>query len=177
VFFKRLLHLLEFERENPTVDLSKVVLTHHTLRNKGERNLDLSKGEAELLAGLAPGGACVQDKDKALLSEIIAKLNDLFTGDLTDDDKVGYVGTVIRNKLLESKTLQQQAASNSKEQFAGSPDLAKAQQDAIIDALDAHQAMSSQALNNPDLQRQMLELLLGSFNLWEGLRDRAGTRE
>jgi len=36
--------------------------------------------------------------------------------------------------------------------------------------------MSSQALNNPDLQRRMLELLLGSFNLWEGLRDRAATK-
>jgi len=173
MFFKRLLPLLEFERENPTVDLSKVVLTHHTLRNKGEKILDLTHGEVVQLPGLAPGGGSVQEKEKALLSEIIARLNDLFTGDLTDDDKVGYVGTVIRNKLLESKTLQQQAASNSREQFASSPDLARAQQDAIIDALDAHQAMSSQALNNPDLQRRMLEMLLGNFNLWEGLREKA----
>jgi type I restriction enzyme R subunit len=94
-------------------------------------------------------------------------------GDLTDNDKVGHVGTVIRNKLLESKTLQQQAASNSKEQSASSPDLARAQQDAIIDALDAHQSMSSQALNSPELQKRMLELLLGNFNLWEGLREKA----
>jgi type I restriction enzyme R subunit len=110
---------------------------------------------------------------KAWLSEIIAKLNDLFTGELSDDDKVVYVGTVIRNKLLESTTLQQQAASNSREQFASSPDLVRVQQDAIIDALDAHQAMSSQAINNHDLQKKMLELLLGNFNLWEGLRERA----
>jgi hypothetical protein len=34
--------------------------------------------------------------------------------------------------------------------------------------------MSTQALNNPELQRRMLELLLGSFSLWEGLRERAG---
>lgn len=108
-----------------------------------------------------------------MLSTIIAKLNDLFTGDLTDDDKVGYVGTVIRNKLLESKTLQQQANNNSKEQFASSPDLVRAQQDAIIDALDAHQSMSSQVLNNPEMQKRMLELLLGNFNLWEGLREKA----
>jgi type I restriction enzyme R subunit len=173
MFFKRLLPLLEFEREVPTVDLSKVVLTHHTLRNKGHRNLDLTQGDAEKLGPMAPGGGSVQDKDKALLSEIITKLNELFTGDLSDDDKVGYVGTVIRNKLLESETLQQQAASNSKEQFASSPDLARAHQDAIIDALEAHQTMSSQALNNPELQRRMLELLLGNFNLWEGLRERA----
>ena len=101
------------------------------------------------------------------------KQNDLFTGELSDEDKVMYVGTVIRSKLLESKTLQQQASSNSKEQFSSSPDLVRAQQDAIIDALDAHQSMSSQALNNPDLQKRMLELLLGNFNLWEGLREKA----
>jgi type I restriction enzyme R subunit len=80
----------------------------------------------------------------------------------------GYIGTVIRNELLESKTLQQQAVSNSKEQFARSPDLARAHQDAIIDALDTHQAM-----NSPDLQPRMLALLLGNFNLWEGLRKKA----
>ena len=33
--------------------------------------------------------------------------------------------------------------------------------------------MSSQALNNPELQKRMIELLLGSFNLWEWLRERA----
>lgn len=93
-------------------------------------------------------------------------------GTASNDDKVGYVGTVIRNKLLKSKTLQLQAASNSREQFANSPDLARAQQDAIMDTLNAHQAMNSQALNNPDLQRRMLEMLLGNFKLWEGLREK-----
>jgi hypothetical protein len=40
------------------------------------------------LAVLNPVGGSVQDKDNALLSEIIAKLNDLFTGDLSEGDKV-----------------------------------------------------------------------------------------
>jgi type I restriction enzyme R subunit len=173
MFFKRLLPLLEFERDVPTVDLSKVVLTHHHLKNKGQIKLDLSQGEAVQLQGLAPGGGSVQEKEKALLSAIIAKLNELFTGELTEDDKVIYVGTVIRGKLLENKQLQEQATTNSKEQFSNSPDLVRAHQNAIMDVWDAHQEMSTQALNNPDLQRRMLELLLGSLNLWEGLRERA----
>jgi hypothetical protein len=41
-----------------------------------------------------------------------------------------------------------------------------------MDTLNAHQAMNSQALNNPDLQRRMLEMLLGNFKLWEGLREK-----
>jgi type I restriction enzyme R subunit len=171
--FKRLLPLLEFEREVPTVDLSKVVLTHHTLRNKGQKTLDLSQGEAVQLAGLAPGGGTVQDKDKALLSEIIAKLNDLFTGDLTDDDKVIYVRSVIRGKLLESTTLQQQASANSKEQFGSSPDLGTALMDAIISALDAHQTMSSQALGSASIRDGMKEILLNQTGLYEELRERA----
>lgn len=125
------------------------------------------------IAALVASGGSFQEKEKALLSAMIAKLNGLLTGELSDEDKVVYVGTVIRSKLLESKTLQQQASSNSKEQFSSSLDLIRAQQDAIIDALDAHQPMSSQALNNPDLQKRMLELLLGNFNLWEGLREKA----
>ena len=51
----------------------------------------LKLAEFKPALGLNPGGGSVQDKDKALLSEIIAKLNDLFTGDLTDEDKVTYV--------------------------------------------------------------------------------------
>ena len=171
--FKRLLPLLEFEREIATVDLSKVVLTHHHLRNKGERNLDLVQGDPEKLAGLNPGGGAVQDKDKALLSEIIAKLNDLFTGDLSEGDQVTYVCSVVRGKLLESGTLQQQASANSKEQFGSSPDLGTALMDAIISALDAHQAMSSQALGSESIRNGMKEVLLNQTGLYEELRERA----
>jgi type I restriction enzyme R subunit len=73
MFYKRLLPLLEFEREVNTVDLSKVVLTHHHLRNLGEKKVDLEQGEAIPIPGMAPGGGSVQDKQKALLSEIIAR--------------------------------------------------------------------------------------------------------
>jgi type I restriction enzyme R subunit len=173
LFFKRLLPLLEFEREVPTVDLSKVVLTHHTLRSKGQNTLNLSQGDPQKLAPLAPGDGSVQDKDKALLAEIIARLNDLFTGDLTDEDKVIYVRAVIRGKLLESTTLQQQASANSKEQFGSSPDLGTALMDAIISALDAHQTMSSQALGSASIRDGMKDILLNQTGLYEELRDRA----
>jgi hypothetical protein len=55
--------------------------------------------------------------------EIIEKVNDLFEGELTDDDKLVYVNNVLKGKLLESRLLMQQAANNTKEQFANSPDL------------------------------------------------------
>ena len=71
-----------------------------------------------------------------------------------------YVNDVLMGKLLESDTLRQQAANNSKQQFATSPDLNAELVNAIISALDAHTAMSTQALNSPDVQRGLKDILL-----------------
>jgi type I restriction enzyme R subunit len=171
MFYKALLPLLEFEREINTVDLSKVVLTHHHLRDLGTRKLDLKQGDSPAIPGMGPGGGEVQDKNKAELAEIIAKLNELFNGELSDNDKLPYVCSVIRGKLLESATLSQQAAANSKKQFSNSPDLNKALLDAIIGALDAHQLMSIQALNSEKVREGMIDILLNHTNLYEDLRD------
>ena len=171
MFYKALLPLLEFEREINTVDLSKVVLTHHHLRDLGTRKLDLKQGDSPAIPGMGPGGGEVQDKNKAELAEIIAKLNELFNGELSDNDKLPYVCSVIRGKLLESATLSQQAAANSKKQFSNSPDLNKALLDAIIGALDAHQLMSTQALNSEAVREGMIDILLNHTNLYEDLRD------
>jgi type I restriction enzyme R subunit len=177
MFYKALLPLLEFEREINTVDLSKLVLTHHHLRDLGTRKLDLSQGESIPIPGMAPGGGGVQDKDKVDLAEIIAKLNDLFTGELSENDKVTYVRAVIRGKLMESATLRQQAVANSKEQFANSPDFGTELMEAIMGALDAHQAMSSQALNSSEVRDGIKTILLNHTNLYEDLRDQGSKNE
>ena len=46
IFYKRLLPLLEFGREREGIDLSKVILTHHNLRDQGKRKIPLGQGEA-----------------------------------------------------------------------------------------------------------------------------------
>ncbi|MCP9791492.1 type I restriction endonuclease subunit R [Vulcanococcus limneticus] len=174
IFYKRLLPLLEFGRERDSVDLSKVVLTHHTLKNLGKRHLPLGEGEAPKLQPLTEAGTGqVQEKQKALLEEIIARVNDLFEGELSDSDKLVYVNNVLKGKLLESELLQQQAASNSKEQFSNSPDLQSELTNAIINALDAHTTMSTQALNQPAVQSGLKDILLNYAGLWEALRQRA----
>ena len=94
----------------------------------------------------------VQEKEKALLAEIIARVNDLFEGELTDDDQLIYVNNVLKGKLLESETLRTQARNNSKTQFANSPTLQSELLSAIMDALAAHEAMSSQALNSQKIR-------------------------
>jgi len=151
-----------------------VVLTHHTLKNRGTRDLALGDGEGEKLQPLTdPGSGEVRDKEKALLAEIIWKVNELFEGELTDDDKLIYVNNVIKGKLLESEILAEQAANNTKEQFAASPDLMKELMNAIMEALNAHTTMSKQALESQKVQEGLRDILLDQAGLYEALRGNA----
>lgn len=175
LFYKRLIPLLEFGRERDTVDLSKVVLTHHSLKNRGGHAMSLQQGDNVKLPPIdASGSGAVQDRQQALLAEIIEKVNGLFEGELTDDDQLVYVNGVLKGKLLENETLVQQAASNSKEQFSNSPDLNDALLHAIMDALEAHQAMSTQALGSQRVREGLKDILLGPAQLYEALRSRSG---
>jgi type I restriction enzyme R subunit len=174
IFYKRLLPLLEFGREREGIDLSKVVLTHHHLKNIGRQPMPLYAGKTPLLEPITEAGSGeLHEKEKAYLDEIIQKVNELFQGELTDQDKLVYVNNVIKGKLLESETLRQQATNNTKEQFANSPDLKTELLNAIMGALDAHTLMSTQALNSPAVQSGLKDILLNNAGLYETLRDRA----
>nr|WP_255630990.1 hypothetical protein [Novosphingobium sp. FKTRR1] len=172
LFYKRLIPLLEFGRERDGVDLSGVRLTHHTLKDEGKRTLDVGGDRPALPPIGGVGTGSVQDKQKALLAEIIAKVNDLFEGELTDDDQLIYVNNVLKGKLLESETLRVQARNNSKAQFGTSPNLDNELVNAIMDALVAHEKMSSQALNSAKVRQGLKDILLGPGQLYEALRDK-----
>jgi type I restriction enzyme R subunit len=170
LFYKRLIPLLQFGREREGVDLSGVKLTHHNLKAQGKRNLSIG-GDPILLPSITGvGSGSVQDKEKALLAEIIAKVNDLFEGELTEDDQLIYVNNVIKGKLLESEALRVQAQNNTKAQFAASPTLSNEILNAVMDALAAHEAMSSQALHSQRVRNGLKEILLGPGELYETLR-------
>ena len=175
MFFRRLIPLLEFGREREGIDLSKVKLTHYTLRNLGKAAMSLRDGPGPKLEPLTEAGSgSLQEKQRARLDEIIEKVNTLFDGELTDTDKLVYVNDVIKGKLLESKTLVEQAANNTSEQFASSPDLDTELDGAIIEALEAHELMSRQALNSVVVRRGIKDVLLNHAGLWQALRNRAG---
>jgi len=175
LFYKHLVRLLEFGRERDTVDLSQLVLTHHAVKSQGRQRFDLG-GEAPKIAPVGEvGSGSVQEKQKALLAEIIAKVNDLFVGELSDDDRLVYVNNVIKGKLLESEALATQARNNTKAQFSASPTLDAAILDAIMEALDAHQSMSRQALDSEKVRAGLKSILLGPAQLYEALRGSSNT--
>ncbi|NQV28110.1 MAG: type I restriction endonuclease subunit R, partial [Rhodopirellula sp.] len=173
IFFKCLIRLLKFGREREGVDLSQVKLTHHTLKNRGQKNLNLSDEDAPKLAPITEAGSgSVQEKEKARLSEIITKLNEIYGTDTTDGDQLSHA-TTLNEKILESPTLQQQAANNSKEQFANSPDLTNEIMNAIIDAMDVQTELSSRALNSGEIRESLKWVMLNQLSLYEKLKSRA----
>jgi type I restriction enzyme R subunit len=173
IFFRRLLPLLEFGREREGVDLSQVELTHHRLRALGRQNLSLAGGERPKLEPMTDVGTHqVREPAREQLGEIIARVNDLFGGEASENDKLAYVNHV-KGKLLESDVLVRQAASNTREQFSSSPDLGKALLNAIIDAFAAHTELSKQALDSESVRAGMKDLLLGPARLYDALREKA----
>ena len=173
IFFKYLSKLLKFGREREGVDLSDVVLTHHKLSNRGQKNLGLSDKDAPKLDPMHEiGSGQVHEKEKAQLAEIIDQLNTLFGGDTTDGDQLSYANALVE-KTLESKVLQQQAASNSKEQFANSPDLTGEILNAVMESMEAQTELSTQALKSEVIREGLKFIMLNHLGLYEQLKKRA----
>ena len=168
IFFKLLQRLLTFGREIETIDLSALALTHYTLKDLGKRNLSISGGDAIEPTG-EPGSGKVQDKHQESLDAIIAKVNDLFMGDLSPGDKLVYVNNVIKGKLLDCEVLIQQAINNTKQQFSNSPDLDQQILNAVMDALSSFTDMSKQALDSERIRAELKDILLGPAGLYEEL--------
>ena len=106
-----------------------------------------------------------KDRVKEKLSAIISRLNDLFEGQLTDDDLVNYaIG--VRDKLMENDDLAQQAATNSKDQFSQG-DIKDAVVGAVIEHMEVNNDMANQVLNNPKtldgFMRLMVDLVYDGF--------------
>ena len=169
IFYRHLIPLLNTDRLSEEIDLSAVQLTHYKLKHGGLQTLPLATtdgGEDSLLSPLTSAGSgAPQDPAKALLKEIISRMNGIFEGDLSDADLLTYASHV-RDKMLENPLLEQQAQHNSKEQFALG-DFKPALMKAVIAGLDNYQGMAKQVLSN-DTAREgfaavVLDLVYDAF--------------
>lgn len=137
---------------------SDVRLTHYRIQKLGEQSLDLASGDVVKLApASATGtGSAVPDEQKRL-AEIVEAMNDLFSGDLSEADMVGYV-TTIAGKLMENEELAEQAANNSEEQF-GLGDFKDAFTDVVIEGQEAHNRIAEQLLKDERIFAAMQGML------------------
>lgn len=174
VLFKHLLHPLSDILRNPDVkdgiDLSGVNLSHYSAKSGGSRKLELDPSKENELPGIGGAGTGQSRiKERGLLSEIIAKLNDLFEGELTDIDMVNYVNTVC-DKLFESDELIEQAANNSKSQFAQG-NIREMIIDAVIEHREANNHMAGQLLADEQKLKSFSDILIDmAWNSFENKR-------
>ncbi|GAN54833.1 type I restriction endonuclease subunit R [Tanticharoenia sakaeratensis] len=174
VFAKLLTPLLKFERERETVDLAALQLTHHRMKDLGKQKLAL---KADGAGGLEPisdaGSGKPQDKQKTQLAAIIAAMNDLFEGDFTHGESGAFaVGTT--SQMVKDGRLVDQAAANTKDQFANSPDLKDAMHDAVISSMDVHGAIGQRLLADRTLLEAFALAMVQKGGLYEALRAAKG---
>src|SRR5438046_2027730 len=167
IFFKCLIPLIRDGGTDKAIDLSGLVLTHHKVRNLGKAEIDLgADGEDHLLKPIGVGGGEARADEKIALSKLIARMNDIFEGELSDADKVAYVQH-IAGKMMENKTLAQQAAQNTKQQF-GMGDFNAILMDNVIDGMDKYQSMAEQVMASEKVKQEFAKIVLDV--VYDGLK-------
>ncbi|MDD3769817.1 MAG: type I restriction endonuclease [Sulfuricurvum sp.] len=155
VFARGLLPNLKVIDIAPPIDIGSVEMTHYSLRNKKVQKIDLQSGTID---PDAPGGGVAKENKTDTLEHIIKKMNELFSGELTDDDKLNYART-IRDKVMENSKVVEQFRTNSKEQ-AMMGDFPSVMTDAIIESMDAHQSMAKQVFESETKREGFARLIL-----------------
>ncbi|TWT49236.1 hypothetical protein Pla22_44280 [Rubripirellula amarantea] len=160
LFARHLAPLLREEApQDDPIDLSSVGLSHYRLSKIKQQDLILVKEGGEGLrvsSDLGTGKA--KSKQEEWLSQIIARLNELFITDgLTDQDLINYAYT-IRDKVRENERVMHQIENNSPEQ-AMLGDFAEALDNAVMDSSEVHQNQMTQYLNNPELQAKFQRII------------------
>ncbi|VTU42360.1 MULTISPECIES: type I restriction endonuclease subunit R [unclassified Variovorax] len=150
-----------------------VKLTHYRLQKVGEQQLDLEKAEVVKLPGIgeAGTGSAPEDEKKAL-REIVAKMNDLFSGHITESDFIGAV-TTWQGHLAKNEKLAAQARNNSEEQFAMG-DFKDAFTDVVIEAQDAHNQIAEQLLKDERIFGMMQKMV--AKMVWQGFQQGPAAR-
>ena len=106
----------------------------------------------------AIGGHNPREQDYEKLSQIIARLNELFVGeDLTDDDKVNWLNS-LASKVNENSGVMDQVRNNSKEQ-AMLGEFPSAVQNAVISSMVAHKELATQFLADEHVAKGVVDLL------------------
>lgn len=146
------------------IDLTDVELTHYSIKNKKSHNVSL---EAEKIDPSKPGTAGATDPKTDTIENIVNQLNDVFAGDLTDDDMVNFART-ITDKVMENELVTTQLKNNSREQ-ARLTDFPQALMMAVAESMERHNDMATQVLGQEKVrelfQEIVLDMVFQKFNL------------
>ncbi|WP_218397581.1 type I restriction endonuclease subunit R [Alteromonas lipotrueae] len=157
------------------IDLANVVMSHYRLSKIRQQNIKLQEDSADykLEPNSDVGTAKAKDKKEEFMSNILARLNEVFiTDNLTDKDMINYAFTV-RDKLTENDAVMTQIANNTREQ-AMLGDFPQAIDDAILGSSEAHQEQMMQLLSDPSKTAQFARVV---FDMLNGFKGQQGKQE
>jgi type I restriction enzyme, R subunit len=154
IYLRHLAPQITSQQLNHEIDLSTVEFDYITHREQATTSLKPGTG-VPLQPVKDSGTGTVRDPEMVALDEVIAQINDLFSGD-HPDSSLRNVVTHIKDRLEESETLQQQAQNNSLPRFSDSPDLHDEFVTAVIGTMKSSEDISAQILNNPELSQRLL---------------------
>ncbi|MDD5390195.1 MAG: type I restriction endonuclease [Gallionellaceae bacterium] len=133
----------------------EVALRYYRLQKISEGRIDLHGGDASPLKG--PGDVGTGQEDQVIrLSELIDLLNERFGTDFTQADQLFF--DQIQEEAIESDTLRQAAASNSKEDFRYV--FEKAFEGLVIDRMDGNEEIFGKLMSDGEFRKLALEHLL-----------------
>ncbi len=162
LFARHLRPLLKDQNvQEDDIDLNDVVMSHYRLSKIREQHIKLqADGENQgLQPGNDVGSAKPKDKKEDFLSQVLARLNELFvTENLTDKDLINNLQAHC-DKISENLTVMTQLANNTSEQVMLG-DFPKAVDEAIMDCNVAQQEMMMQYLSNPAIAKGYARVIL-----------------
>lgn len=170
-YLRQLVRVVDVDRVATEVDLSDLVLKRVKQIDRGKASITLGSAEAPLqaIAGVGSGGVN-QNPQLVLLVDVIARINDLFGGELGPEEIEGFVKPVTA-KAEEAPGIADQIDNNAKDQFLDSRDLREAIIDAAFDMEAAVGKLSGAAMGD-DARAEKLIRIIGDF-MWETRRQRS----
>lgn len=170
VYLRQLVRVIDVDRIATEVDLSDLVLKRVKQIDRGKAAITLGSADASLppISGAGSGGVN-QDPQLVRLAEVVARINDLFGGELGPEEIEGFVKPVAA-KAEEAPGIADQIDNNAKDQFLDSRDLRESIIDAAFDVESAVGKLSGAAMGD-DARAEKLIRIIGEF-MWDARHER-----
>lgn len=159
-FLRQLVRLLAVEDPHTEVDLSGINLKRVHQIDQGKANIGLSgdQNTPALKGSTGTGTGLARDTQAVLLSEVIAKINDLFGGEFADPQIGGFV-TAAAGMAEEDPRIAEQIDHSAVDQFLNSPELRETLTDAAVLNEDAFGKLTQALTGENELADDFVRLI------------------
>jgi type I restriction enzyme R subunit len=140
------------------VDLSDLALTHFKLKTEGTLSGVSPDGRQPELDPITDNGLReARDREKAMLSDLIRRLNDALGKDVSDTDQVA-LAVHVSEKLRANAVVMAQVENNPKDQ-AMKANLPAAAVQAVFEAMGTHQTLAKRLLSDPAAREVFVDVV------------------